>query len=240
MTKTILENFIRKAVGTDLKTTVLKAELHRWRAAMFEMLAYLAMARHSDLARLEMTDVEIREDRLVLSFNTRKNDQGHRGHNVMILATNDELCPVALFRKYQSRLSSSLGKAFYGPVIPSFSKKKGVYSPTMSAASWWTVRAIQKKMLVSNNIDPRFFGCHSGRRGGCTDSAGAGIAYAEIADFAGWTKDSLMPAHYDEMGRDRGRVKAAMSLKLGANGSSKSKLKSKSKGKTCGSKSKAR
>jgi hypothetical protein len=164
MTKKILESFIRKAVGTDVRTQTLKAELHRWRAAMFEMMAYLAMARYSDLARPETADVQTRTDRLILSFNTRKNDQVHRGHEVMILATGGELCPVKLYQKYLARLSAAAEKEFHGPILPSFSKKKGIYSPTRGAASWWTIRAVQKKMLISINIDPRFFGCHSGRR----------------------------------------------------------------------------
>jgi integrase len=225
MTQKILIKYIKEALGKDVKGSVLSAECHKWRAAIFELFAYLAMARHSDLAHVETSDVEVFEDRLIVKFHTRKNNRGHKGHSVILLASEDELCPVKLYRKYIRRLSEARGEEYHGFILPSFGKKKGVYFPTKTAASISTIRAVQKKLLVKINIDPKLFGCHSGRRGGATDSAEAGIEYSETAEAGGWAKGSLMPEHYDTMGKERTKIKVALVLRL----TQKEKRKSKKK-----------
>jgi integrase len=202
---------------------------------MFELMAYLAMVRHSDLSHVETSDIEVQEGRLVIKFHTRKNDRNHRGHSVILLASEDEFCPVRLYAKYIRRLSAAGGKPFQGPLLPSFGKKKGVYFPTKSAASIGAIRAVQKKMLESINVDPKLFGCHSGRRGGATDSAEAGIEYEDTAEAGGWAKGSLMPAHYDSLGKERSRIKVALVVRL-----DKQSKSGKSVSKTKMSKSKCR
>jgi acyl-CoA thioesterase FadM len=121
MTQNILEKFVRKALGKDIHKDALKAECHMWRAAIFELIAYLAMARHSDLAQVETGDIEVEDDRMTINFHTRKNDRVHKGHSVFFLATGDDLCPVALYRKYIKRLSDASGGVYWeekGRVLP--------------------------------------------------------------------------------------------------------------------------
>jgi hypothetical protein len=175
MTQKILRKLVLKALGADVRSDRLKAPCHMWRGAMFELIAYLAMVRHADLAHVETKDIEICDERMVITFHTRKNDRGHRGHSVILLATQEGLCPVKLYRKYLRRLSEAVGHAYHGPLLPSFGKKKGCYFPTNTAAGISTIRSVQKKILISINVDPKLFGCHSGRGGGATVSAEAGI-----------------------------------------------------------------
>jgi integrase len=215
MTQKILRKLVKEALGKDLKRRQPKADCHMWREAIFEVLAYLAMARHSDLARVETGDVVVAEDRLTISFHTRKNDRVHRGHSVVLLATEDELCPVSLFKKYLERLSIPGGQPYQGPLLPAFGKKGGIYFPTKTAATIGAIRNVQKKLLERINVDPKLFGCQSGRRGAATDSAEAGIEYSETQKFGGWAKGSLMPEHYDSLGKERAKIKVALVLRVG-------------------------
>jgi hypothetical protein len=76
------------------------------------------------------------------------------------------------------------------------------------------MRAIQKKVLISINLDPTKFGLHSGKRGSATDSASAGNDESETCLFGGWKKDSQMPAHYDDLRKMKAKIKVALSLRL--------------------------
>jgi hypothetical protein len=217
MTKRILETIVRKCVGSDLYRLTPVAPLNLWRECIFETFAYLAMARFSDLARLETSDIEVYEDKLILHFSTRKNDQIHKGHSVILLATYNDLCPVFLYNKYVDRLSIARGKRYEGPLLPAFGKKSKVYFPVGTVAGYSTMRECQKKVLVSINLDPTKFGLHSGRRGAATDSAAAGNDESETCEFGGWNKDSQMPAHYDDLRKMKAKLKVALTLRLKLN-----------------------
>jgi len=172
------------------------------------------MARFSDLSRVTTNDITVLEDRLIISFNTRKNDQSHKGHTVHLLASFDSFCPVSLYKRYLSFLSSP-DKPYSGFILPSFTKKKGSFSPSPSTpSSYSAMRYTQRRLLSSIGLDPDLFGLHSGRRGAATDSAAAGNDYSETCIFGGWSKNSSMPEHYDSFRLLVARLKVAKSLRL--------------------------
>lgn len=146
-----------------------------WRACNFELLAYLAMVRYSDLARIKMTDIQVGEDRLVVNFSLRKNDQTKQGHSVYILGTGGTYCPVRLFLFYQRILSDAYGRQYDGPVLPAIGKRNNIYFPDGNTASYSALRKIQKQVLMSINLQPSQFGLHSGRRRRATKSGQDGM-----------------------------------------------------------------
>lgn len=214
MSDQILLKILTKVLGITNDHSIPRAELHLWRACMFELLAYLAMARYSDLARTTMKDVDVRNDRLLINFSIRKNDQTHKGHSVLILATKDRFCPVLLFQHYRQTLSNALGSPYDGPLLPTIASRNKTYFPTQRTVSYAALRKVQKQVLLLVKIDPTKFGLHSGRRGGATKSGDCGDTESDTCEFGGWSKGSLMPSHYNENKSMSSKFKVAMSLRL--------------------------
>jgi integrase len=217
MTQSILAKFVEKCLGADLRRARPKSALgHMWRACIFELCAYLGMARFSDLIRLNVDDVTITKEKVTIFFLTRKNDQRHAGHTVELLATGGCFCPVKIISRYFLFLRASYGKEYRGAFLPSFKKdKQGKFVPMPgSAASYSAMRNVQKMVLKSIGLDPGRYGLHSGRRGAATDSAAAGNDASETCIFGGWVKGSSMPELYDAMRKEVASLKVAKALKL--------------------------
>jgi hypothetical protein len=217
MTQKILAKIVDKCLGADMRrSTSMETQGHMWRACMFELSAYLGMARFSDLIRLNMADIAVSDEKVELFFRVRKNDQTKKGHSVELLATGSSYCPVKLFRKYIRFLTMSYGKEYCGAFLPAFKKGKDKKFRPMpgSPASYSAMRNVQKTILASLGLNPTLYGLHSGRRGAATDSAAAGNDPSETCIFGGWAKGSLMPELYDAMKKEVAKMKVARALKF--------------------------
>jgi integrase len=176
--------------------------LDYFREAIFEITAFLGMCRFSDLVRVKWQDISISSEFVIIQFNTRKNDQVHRGNLVKLLYTGGSFCPVALFTRYRLVLSAVLGDIFptSGYLLPRVDRLRGCYRPsTLAAVSRSGMRQVQKNVMSKCGIDFKLFGLHSSKNGGATLAASEKRhTLAERTAFGGWAKNSLMADHYDQ------------------------------------------
>jgi hypothetical protein len=145
-------------------------------------------------------DISISEEVVEIQFFTRKNDTAHAGHQVRLLYTGGEFCPVALFTRYKRLLDNAFGEAYTGFLLPVVERLRGLYRPSCSKpVSRAGMRSVQKMVMRKCNIDFTLFGLHSGKNGGATLAAFVKRhTLAERTAFGGWAKHSLMADHYDQ------------------------------------------
>jgi hypothetical protein len=217
MTHELIKKIVKFCVEDDRPDNTTR--LDRFREAIFEVAAFLGMCRFSDLVRIRWKDVAINDNEVVIQFETRKNDQAHRGHSVRLLYTGGNFCPVALFRRYKL----ALGAALRGNIpqassflLPKIEKLRGRYQPSATlAVSRSGMRGIQKIVMCKCGIDYRLFGLHSSKNGGASLAAFTKkLSLAERTAFGGWAKNSLMADHYDQTLMARACEEIGMTLRI--------------------------
>lgn len=204
MTKQILKRItgpVFRKVGTRLEKSIPLVDL---RGAWFELIAFLTLARFSDLSRVLRSDVQISERVVSILFRTRKNDPEHGGHLVKLYPSNDGVCPIRLTKAYFVRLSHHHN----AHVLPQICRGRYLVS---TAASFSGMRSQQKRMMTLAGLDPKPFGLHSGRVGGAITLHDSGWTWADIGSFGGWSVGSCMPEKYCKNATKR---KAQMSQSL--------------------------
>jgi hypothetical protein len=191
--------------------------LQFWRQAAFEAAAFLGLCRFSDLERLTWDRVSIDKQGVTLQFLTRKNDQKHFGHKVLLLANKGLFCPVRLFTNYYVLQSKAVGGNYpkSGVFLPAIGRKNGKYIPVPNkAVSHAGMRGVQVSVLAALNLDWKIFGLHSGKIGGAIEAARARHSKEARNSFGGWALGSNMADHYDKKLASRSIRAIARSLCL--------------------------
>jgi hypothetical protein len=194
ITKDILKRIVTHCLGTDLYAEVLTQPLPLWREAVFELMAFLGMARLDDLQHVRMAHVSMTASHMTIFCPHRKNDSLNRGHSLLLKITGGIFCPKRIFDLYLRRLSSS-SIQYAGALLPSLSRGKMVVGKT---ATYTQIRSTQSLVLSALKLDPKVFGCHSGRRGSCKASKAAGRTDRQVQIAGGWSENSSTPEIYDD------------------------------------------
>jgi integrase len=206
MSKRVLGKLIRKALGDSLLPVgTQEKDLSMWRAAWFESTAFSTLSRFSDLQRLKRKDISVTNNMVTLRFDSRKNDNNHKGHFSYLFATGGELCPVRLTRRYLQLLPKD-EETF---LLPALTKN----TVLATAATFGACRKRQIKLLKAIGEDPTIYGLHSGRVGGAVHLANAGVSFNLIGAMGGWALGSLMPQHYARQAEEY-RAKLAALLEV--------------------------
>jgi site-specific recombinase XerD len=147
-------------------------------------LMMAAFLRESEAADLEDADVWIEiEDEvemLMVLVSKSKTDLERRGHTIVVGAATNllEACPIALYKRWKVRRNSDAKYLFH----QSTSSKK---------LSHKTPNGIMKKLLERIQIDPKPFGSHSCRKGGCTTASARGINIRVLMRHGRWKSDAI-------------------------------------------------
>lgn len=123
------------------------------------LLTFASAMRRSEVAALNVEDLEFTDDSLVITIRRSKTDKSGRGETVAVARTGGEFCPVAAVEKW---IDNSAG----GPVF--FSRLGNRMAPRR-------VAEITKRWAKKIGLDPREIGAHSHRRGCITAINEAGI-----------------------------------------------------------------
>ena len=195
-TKDILISILQHCFSTDMfHSPPFNQPLNLWRQGIFEMFAFLAMARYDDLSYVTTSHISFTDNGIQLFFPKRKNDQLKKGHTVLLHITDGPYCPLKVIKKYFALLSPN--SCYEGHLIPAISLRNGVYKATPDTpASYPAIRNCQINVLSHLNLDPSIYALHSGRRGGVTHSS-ISNSTEDVCSVGGWAASSSMPARYN-------------------------------------------
>jgi site-specific recombinase XerD len=147
-------------------------------------LMMAAFLRESEAADLEDTDIwlDVQDgvEMLLILIIKGKTDQGRSGHTIVVGAATDILvaCPIALYKRWKARRNPNAKYLFH----QMNSTKK---------LSHKTPNGIMKKLLERIQVDPKPFGSHSCRKGGCTAASARGINIRILMRHGRWTSDAV-------------------------------------------------
>jgi integrase len=138
------------------------------------LVAYAGALRRSEVAYLDLCDVQFTTEGVVLTLTRSKTDQDGIGVKVAIKAGNRAYtCPVRALTRWIETADVSEG-ALFRPVT-----KGGSVGTTRLSDK--TVCTVFKEFAILLGLNPADFGGHSGRAGVITDGFAASIAQAVIA-----------------------------------------------------------
>jgi integrase len=180
-----------------------------WRAAIFETFAFLGMARLDDLLNVNMGNISFSRTHVTVFCPKRKNDSLNRGHSLLFEITGTVFCPKKLLDKYIKRLSGR-GPLYRGALLPFLDQEKVLGR----SATYAQIRNVQYSVLGALKLDPKLFGCHSGRRGSCKESKKAGLTERQVQIAGGWSENSSTPEIYDDNHEHSAKFAVSASLTL--------------------------
>ncbi len=122
---------------------------------------------------LKLTDVDCKEDSLILRLSISKTDQSGKGISLIIPSKADyAVCPVRALRQYMSRRPASSNQLFI--------------HLDGSPVSRYQFSALLQKALTFLNIPSKDYKSHSFRIGAATFAAKSGISHSTIATWGRW------------------------------------------------------
>ena len=212
ITHDILERLVDQLHLPEHGLEGLRAPLPLWRTVWRVVMEFYTLGRFSDIARLTTSSLSFRSlpsDHLVVKFVGGKNDIFSEGSERVVCAhaPSSRYCPVRLTRYYLRRL----GESYQGFLIPRTKTVDGaLVADPVRVLSYSTGLEDLREALTRLGLNSQEYGEHSGKRGGATSAAAAGMSTEELQRFGGW-RSSQMPAKYTDLNIDS-RLRAASLL----------------------------
>ena len=132
------------------------------------LFAFASLLRRSEIAALNVADLEFTPDALIVTVRRSKTDKTGKGAQVAVRRTRGPLCPVAALEAWLE-----VGQITVGPVFRNYYGDRIVPRAVADIAKHWAAAA---------GFDPKTIGAHSFRRGGITTMFRRG---AKIEDIMG-------------------------------------------------------
>jgi site-specific recombinase XerD len=151
------------------------------------LLGFAALLRRSEVAALDVGDVEWRPDGLVLHIRRSKTDQTGEGAIVGVPRAADEaLCPLHALRRYMEVSGHREGPLFRNH-SPAAQHER--IDPRVVAMA-------VKRLTGRVRLDPTRFAGHSLRAGGATEMARNGVDLGMIVNHGRWQNPQTVSRHY--------------------------------------------
>lgn len=151
------------------------------------LVGFSGLLRRSEIAALNMADLEWRTEGLVLHIRRSKTDQTGEGAVVGIPMANEAaLCPVGALKKYLEAAGHGEGPVFRNH--GSSAKHERINGRVVAYAI--------KKLAKLVHMDPATFSGHSLRAGGATTMAERGVDLGMIVSHGRWTSPQTVSKHY--------------------------------------------
>ena len=191
ITPDILRSFVIKFGFSDcLKDT---------RFCSMMLLAYAGFFRYSELSDLRVCDVSIFPSHARCFIQSSKTDQYREGSWVLIAATGNITCPVAMLVKYMNLAGIVQGSSedfLFRPVV--WMKSTSKYTLRGGKLAYSTCRDLFKKAISSIGLDASLFGLHSLRAGGASAAAAIGVPDRLFKKHGRWVSDSAKDGYVKE------------------------------------------
>jgi len=142
------------------------------------LLGFATALRRSEIAALDVSDLENVAEGLLVRVRWSKTDQDGQGREIAVgHGAEAGTCPVLATRAWIDR-----AHLVEGPLFRAIDRHGRMREHRLSGKA---VAAIVKRRVSALGLDPARFGGHSLRSGFATSAAQAGVAEAEIAEVTG-------------------------------------------------------
>lgn len=158
--------------------------------------------RSSELAGLDVTDVEEVREGLVLHLRRSKTDQTGQGRKLGVPLGRTRHCPVAALTAWLDTLNQPNGKIFR-PV----DRHGNLRGDTLRADA---VSTILRDRLTTAGIDPLGYSGHSLRAGLATSAIKAGVPTYKVRAQTGHASDAMLGRYVRDAGLFEGNAAAAL------------------------------
>ena len=149
---------------------------HRDRALL--LVGFAGALRRSELVALDTSDLECKEEGVVLTIRRSKTDQTGEGRPVGVpYGSNPSTCPVRAIKRWLFVLASDTG-----PLFRSITRHGQIFDSKLSDRA---VALIVKKYVERIGLDPKSYSGHSLRAGLATETAKAGLDAVAISRQTG-------------------------------------------------------
>ena len=164
------------------------------------LLAYARFFRIEEVLHFKYGDISFHSGYVVINLEVSKTDQLRKGNQVVIAeSSNDDTCPVKIFKRYLSHLESS-------PVDPShyvfraLSKTRSGHTLVSinKPISYSSVRDYFKSTFKDIEPDITLFSTHSLRAGGASAAANAGVADRLFQRHGRWKSVSAKNGYVED------------------------------------------
>ena len=183
ITKFILQSLIALTFSSSVSFVTFRTV---WRI----VIEFYGLLRFSEVSQLTFSDITYTDIGFDIYIAKSKTDQTRKGSTVSVSSQfGSSWCPVALTRRYFSRLGYKSGH-----IMPS--SQGEIPDPKVPLKYHVALRDL-RSALTSIGIDPTGYGEHSGRRSGTTAAASKGASITELMIQGRWRTES-MPRLYTD------------------------------------------
>ena len=130
------------------------------------LLAFSAFLRIDEVLSIRCCDIRFEKDYMSIHLMSSKTDQYRQGTDIVVIHTGSELCPVLKLQEYYSiaKLDPNSSEKLFRGIVAS---KNGDRLRSTGSISYSRVRELVLRKIESLGHDPKLFGLHSFRSGGC-------------------------------------------------------------------------
>ena len=186
--------------------------LWRWRTLWRMYMGYYGFLRWDETSNLRIIDISFSSEHMSVHIRRSKCDQAGAGHEVRVQRQQEtKYCPVTITESYRQRLryAADNTESFFQPRLRrTVNGESGIPNTQLGYSN---ALADLKKLLTEAGIDPALYGEHSGRRGGATAAAAAGVSWLELKRHGRWKSDSAPQAYIDTEEGNHHRAAVALS-----------------------------
>ena len=191
-----------------------------WRTFWRMNMQFFALLRWEEVSRLRVSDLLFHPHHMDIHISRSKTDQFQEGSSVRIARQPDApaSCPVNVSAIYIRMLK-------YEPHTDGFMQprlKAGTGGGIANSVICYS-RALQdlKRLIERSGRDSKFFGEHSGRRGGASAAAEAGAEWTDLKRLGRWSSDAAPQLYVENTQKNKSRLpnllaRAAVSHSSGA------------------------
>lgn len=202
---------ILKQIVTKYGTT--SSNLKDLRLVTMCLICYAGFLRFSELVNLKRSNIKFYSDHVNLNIEKSKTDIYREGKDVIISATNNYTCPVAMLSRYLllANISEGSNDYIFRPI--SYCSKSKTYRLRKSGIlSYTTAREILLSALSSIGLEKSRYCLHSLRSGGVTAAASAGVDDRLFKKHGRWKSDSAKDGYVKESISNRMTVSKQLGL----------------------------
>lgn len=174
-------------------------EVTRTRMAM--VLSWFGFLRSSDMMELKVKNVTFGVGHVKLWINRSKTDPEAKGVQVVVAEGVGKVRPVAMLKKYMKRLEGR-GSDWLFPNSRKRPKRPGFIIHKHKQWRYDCYRVHLKREMVKLGLDPKKFGTHSMRIGGCSEFSRRGVPEAVLDEHGRWKTASSRRKYQRILERD--------------------------------------
>ena len=183
--------------------------LKHWRTVWRAYMQFYGLLRWDEVSQLTKNDLIFKGDCMDIHIRRSKTDQHWRGATVRIARQPEDPthCPVKITQMYITALRYEHGGQVLCSLQPRIGSNGGHQRGIPGTKISYTNALQDMRDLISRTgRDGSKYGEHSGRRGGATAAAEAGVRWTDLKKHGRWASDSAPQRYVEESERSQSVV----------------------------------